>query len=138
MNASMRKSQQSRQSSAMTSKTNVRESAGSGIAISASGQGGNSNIPQTTKAPGQTTSSATGVRRVSGLQAASLSTLGSCSTVSNLGTTLSVHASSIYINSLSEALDVKLNEFFNKYASMPAGDADLLKNLHEKLASLES
>ena len=178
MNASIREkesereSQQSRQSSAMTSKTNVRKSAGSGVAISASRQGGNLNILQTTKAPGQTTSSATGVRRVSGLQAASLSKLGSSntsSTVSNSGITVSVHASNnsyknnsfinnnnnnnnennnnnnnnkdsalFFLNSLNEALDVKFNEFFNKHASMQAGDADLLKTLHEKLALLES
>ena len=41
------------------------------------------------------------------------------------------------LNLLSEVLDVKLVEFFNKRAFMPAGDADLLKNLYEKLTSLE-
>ena len=59
MNASMRESQQSRQSSAGTSKTNMRKSAGSGVAISTPRQGGSSNIQQTTKAPGQTSSLAT-------------------------------------------------------------------------------
>ena len=43
-----------------------------------------------------------------------------------------------YFNSLNEALDVKINEFFNKHASMPAEDTDLLKNLYAKLPSLES
>ena len=46
MNASMREGQQSRQSSTMTSKTNARQFAGSGVAISASRKGGNSNKPQ--------------------------------------------------------------------------------------------
>ena len=170
MNASMRERKQSRQSSASTWKTNVRKSAGSGVAISATRQGGNSNIQQTTKAPGQTTSLATGVRRVSELQAASSSMLASnntSSTVSNSGITVSVHASNnsyknnsfinnnnnnennnnnnnnkdsalFFLNSLNEALDVKFNEFFNKNASLPAGDADLLKNLYGKLTSLES
>ena len=120
------------------------------------------NIPQTTKARGQTTYSATGVRLVSGLQAASLSTLESSSTSSNVSnsvTRISVHASSnsfkntnyhnssinnsnknnnfndstkesafFSLNLLGEALDVKFNEFFNKHASKPAEDADLLKN----------
>ena len=47
INVSMRESQQSGQSSASTSKTNVRKSAGSSIAISAARQSGNSNKPQT-------------------------------------------------------------------------------------------
>ena len=43
-----------------------------------------------------------------------------------------------FLNSLNEPLDVKFNEFFNKHASLPAGDAYLLKNLYGKLTSLES
>ena len=68
MNVSTRGSQQSGQSSASTSKTNVRKSAGSGVAISAARQSGNSNKPETIKAPGQTTSSDMGVRRASWIE----------------------------------------------------------------------
>ena len=42
------------------------------------------------------------------------------------------------LNSLREALDFKFDEFFNKHSSLSAGDADLLKNIDEKMSSLES
>ena len=64
---SKRESKHSRLSSAVTLKTNVRKSAGSSVPNSAPRQGGNSNVPCTTKTPSQTTSPATGVHRVSGL-----------------------------------------------------------------------
>ena len=66
------------------------------------------------------------------------SSFNNTSSVNNDNNIKSMDSELFSLNSLSEALDAKFDEFFNKYASLPAGDADFLKNINQKVASLES